>query len=514
LFQFQEAVAGSGGGTAALSLDRSLPRPPVAPTFGTRVGTIRGRIDDIDLLTDLGARIGSREWFRGFATCAALCYAAYAFAPGFSPIIGASPAPLADAQWDEARALAIAPLAYGGDTGRRMAATDAVEDLEDTPERPTLNLVATLGRGNSFAHALQRSGVSEIEAETVADMVQHAAGAIDVAPGTAMDLTLGRRSNRNVPRPLDALAFRARFDLKIAIERAGERLVLNRIPIAVDNTPLRIQGFVGSSLYRAARAAGAPAKAVESYLHAIATQLNVGSLGSGDRFDIIVEHRRAATGETESGQLLYAGLDRPGGKDLRLMQWGQAGKAQWFEASGVGKASGMLQRPVPGIVLSGFGLRRHPILDFVRMHKGIDFRASYGTPILAASDGRVAGAGWRGGYGQQVSINHAGGLSTSYSHMSRILARAGQFVRQGQVIGYVGATGLATGPHLHYELHRNGVAINPLSVKFTMRAQLSGGDLAAFKGKLHRLLSLPAGAARTKALESASASPSRKSAKG
>jgi murein DD-endopeptidase MepM/ murein hydrolase activator NlpD len=131
------------------------------------------------------------------------------------------------------------------------------------------------------------------------------------------------------------------------------------------------------------------------------------------------------------------------------------------------------------------------------MHRGIDFRASHGTPIVATTDGRVTRAGWAGGYGRQVRLSHAGGLGTSYSHMSRIAVQSGQTVRKGQVIGYVGSTGLSTGPHLHYEVYRGGTHVNPRSVRFTTRAQLSGGDLASFRSRLRNLLSTPVGAART-----------------
>jgi murein DD-endopeptidase MepM/ murein hydrolase activator NlpD len=319
-------------------------------------------------------------------------------------------------------------------------------------------------------------------------MVAEVVPLASLTPGTAMDLTLGRRADRTVARPLDMLAFRARFDLKLAVQRSGSGFALARTPIAVDGTPLRIEGVVGDSLYRSARAAGAPAKAVEAYIRAIAAQTDISGLSPGDRFDIIVEHRRAATGETQSGQLLYAGLNRASGKDLQLLQWEQGGRVQWFEASGVGRQTGALQRPVPGSVSSNFGMRRHPILGYSRMHRGMDFRA--------ATDGRVSAAGWAGGYGQQVRIAHAGGLLTSYSHMSRIVAQPGTMVRQGQLIGYVGSTGLSTGPHLHYELYKDGVAIDPVSVKFVVRSQLSGDDLAAFRTKLRNLLSVPIGAAR------------------
>jgi murein DD-endopeptidase MepM/ murein hydrolase activator NlpD len=146
--------------------------------------------------------------------------------------------------------------------------------------------------------------------------------------------------------------------------------------------------------------------------------------------------------------------------------------------------------PVAARITSGFGVRVHPILRFARFHRGIDFGARYGTPIVAASDGRVTGAGWAGGYGQQVRIAHAGAISTSYSHMSRIVAAPGSLVRQGQLIGYVGSSGLSTGPHLHYEVRRNGAAVNPLGVKFASRALLEGQDLDRFKARLAQLMAI------------------------
>lgn len=501
LYQFNDIGAGAqaGCGTAALSLDSVLRAPrPQRTGFGRRVEAVRDRAGDLDLRVDLGLRIGSREWFRGFATCAALCYSAWWFAPSAEALPGASPLPLAEAQFEEARALAIAPLAYGGDTGRRMAPTDAVEPLAETPERPIVQLKATLGRGDGFDRVLERAGVAEAQAGEIAEMVARVLPLADIRPGTVMDLTLGRRPNKRVARPLDALAFRARFDLRIEVARVDGRLVLTRVPIAVDDTPLRIQGKVGSSLYRSARAAGAPARVVEAYIRALSGQISIPSgLKAEDRFDIIVEHRRAETGETETGKLLFAGLDRPSGKDLQLMQWETGGRAQWFEASGVGRESGTLQQPVPGRITSNFGRRMHPILGYARMHRGVDFRAGHGTPIVAAADGRVSLAGWNGGYGRTVKIRHDGGLATLYAHMSRIAVSNGARVRRGQVIGYVGSSGLSTGPHLHYELYRNGTPVDPRSVRFVSRAQLSGGDLASFRSRLRRLLATPVGAQRT-----------------
>jgi murein DD-endopeptidase MepM/ murein hydrolase activator NlpD len=511
LYQVEDIQLSAGSGAAALAPGGGMRRAaPLRPSFGQRAEGLRDRAKSFDLVVDLGQRIGSREWLRGFVTCFGLCYAAWSLAPGFEPLPGAVPAPLPEVQFEEARALAIAPLAYGGDTGRRMAPTDAVEPLTESPERPIIDLRATLGRGDGFASVLERAGVGAAEAAQAAALIGGVVPVADIRPGTLMDMILGRRPNRMVARPLDKLAFRARFDLRIELERVGGALTLRQIPISIDETPLRIQGLVGASLYRSARAAGVPSQAVEAYLRALATQLNIpAGVNSDDRFDIILAHRRAATGETEMGDLLYAGLTRSNGHSLQLMQWETEGRSQWFEASGIGRQTGGMTRPVPGGVSSGFGMRFHPILNYSRMHQGVDLRASYGTPIVAVSDGRVELAGWHGGHGNTVALNHGGGIETLYGHMSRILVRAGESVRRGQEIGLVGSTGLSTGPHLHFEVHRNGVPVNPLGQTFASRAQISGADLAAFRARLRGLLGTPVGANQREEQASVRAGTSR-----
>jgi murein DD-endopeptidase MepM/ murein hydrolase activator NlpD len=149
-----------------------------------------------------------------------------------------------------------------------------------------------------------------------------------------------------------------------------------------------------------------------------------------------------------------------------------------------------MEMPVNGRLSSGFGERFHPILGYARFHAGLDLAVAAGTPIVAAADGKVASAGWAGGYGRMVAVVHGGGLETKYGHMSRIAAYPGEQVRRGDVIGYVGSSGLSTGPHLHFEVTRNGRPVNPLSVKEIRGGpgQLTGEKLAAFQGQLRALL--------------------------
>jgi murein DD-endopeptidase MepM/ murein hydrolase activator NlpD len=414
---------------------------------------------ELDFVPDLGEDIGSLRWFRGLGTLTALSVAALALLPEYGPIYGVQPSMPNAAEFEEARAQMIMPIGYGSDSGKRMAATDTVVALAESPERPRIALTASLGRGDSFARVLQRSGVGGSEAANVVNMVSGVTALSEIEPGTPIDIVLGTRLSKNQPRPLES---------------------------------------VGSEgIYRSARAAGAPARAIQDYLKVISGRTSLSNIRPTDQFDIIIDYKRAETGEVKVGDLLYAGVDRDGKSNIQMLKWTMGNNTQWFEASGVGESKGALSRPVNGPVTSGFGLRRHPILGYKRMHAGLDFKAGYGQPIFAVTDGVVAFAGRNGGYGNFVRLNHSGGLASGYGHMSRIAARPGSRVRRGQIIGYVGSTGLSTGPHLHYELYRNGRAVNPMSVKFTQRAQLSGSDLTRFKGKLQSVKSVKPGAALT-----------------
>jgi len=471
-----------GAGSAALSFGRAAPALPPQ--------SLAERLSHVDWVPDLGARIGTAEWFRGAATCLALCTITIALAPGFHrPVLGDTPPALTGAAWEEARAQSISPLALGADSGRRMAAGALVRPLAETPERPTVELTTTIGQDEDFGDALRRAGMPGNDVDRLTSLVSGAVALGDIKAGTRLNVTLGRRASKAVARPLEHLAFRARFDLALSVARTAGQLALTRQPISIDRTPLRIRGSVGSSLYRSARAAGAPAKAVEAYIKALATRVSVGrDVEPSDNFDIIVEQARAATGEVQLGQLLLAGLDQ-GGRKLQLMPWNEDGRTNWYDGAGTGERKGSASLPVSnGHITSSFGMRRHPLLGFVRMHKGIDFGAPWGTPIHATMEGTVAFAGRTGGYGNFVKLNHPGGLGTGYGHMSRIAVRPGMHVEQGQVIGYVGSTGMSTGPHVHYELYRNGTAINPASMSFSTTARLGGQALASFKARLSGLM--------------------------
>ncbi|MEE4454240.1 M23 family metallopeptidase [Novosphingobium resinovorum] len=476
----------------------AFPAAPVAaePAHPGLRAAIEAWCARVDLAPDLACDIGSRKWLRGLATMFGLGAAALALLPGFTAVEAAATMPLDTAQQGEFRSQSIAPLALGADTGRHMGATPLVSPLTGVPERPTLQLTSTLGQGDTLPRLLERAGLGSADVAQVTQLVSQVVPAGEIGSGTRFDITLGRRPAEGAARALDSLAFRARFDLDLSIERGAGGLMAVRHPIRIDETPLRIRGTVGSSLYRSARNAGAPVGAIQSYLRAVDKYLSLdGDVRAGDEFDMILAYKRSAKGEREVGDLLYAGVERGGKPKLQLMRWGSDG--QMFAAGAIGQPRSVpIGQPVASArITSPYGARRHPILGYVRMHAGIDFGAPYGSPIYAVADGVVTFAGRHGGHGNYVRLQHSGGLGTGYGHMSRIAVGNGTRVRAGQVIGYVGSTGLSTGPHLHFEAYRGGRTINPAGIAVIQSPQIDGRERDAFKARLNALLGVTPGAA-------------------
>jgi murein DD-endopeptidase MepM/ murein hydrolase activator NlpD len=269
-------------------------------------------------------------------------------------------------------------------------------------------------------------------------------------------------------------------------KRAAPAVVPATAPVTIPvvSGPLRIRGRVGDGLYWSLRAAGASPQVAAQYLSALATEIDVGAVGPSDSFDMVLGPNR---------ELLYAGLDRIGQGALQLVRWSANGRSEWVDAANAARPapvqSGMMM-PAQGPITSYFGNRYHPILHFTRFHAGLDIGAGWGSPIVAAADGQVIGAGWGGGYGREVQIAHGGGLSSIYGHMSEIVAQPGSYVRAGQLIGYVGSSGLSTGPHLHFEVRQGGQPVNPLAVRFVSTPAVDPHLADAVKARLKALLSV------------------------
>ncbi len=444
-----------------------------------------------ELSIDLGDRIGSRGWWLGMAACTSLCAAAMALATLVAPLPQIARPGLTPAQREALRPIIIAPLARGGATGSvPLPNTARVVPLAEIPERPRLEVTARTSRSASFEATLRRAGVGREDIAAVMALVRPAANLGSMAPGTELDIVLGRRETKSVPRPLELLGFRAAFDLRLAVNRADGGLKLRRIPIAVDDTPLRVNGLVGNNLGRSLRSAGVPAELARDYIRTMGYALDMQrNVGKRDRFDIILERDRAETGEVRYGSLLYAAMERAGKEPVELARFGKGG--EFFRPNGESARKGLMRTPVDGARLtSGFGMRFHPLLSYSRMHQGVDFGARHGAPIYAAASGKVDYAAPHGGHGNFVRLRHNNELVTGYAHMSRFAVKRGQSVTQGQVIGYVGSTGISTGPHLHYEVWLRSRPVNPMTLKFLGGSKLSGSDMNRFAAELNRLRGL------------------------
>ena len=251
------------------------------------------------------------------------------------------------------------------------------------------------------------------------------------------------------------------------------------------------QGIITGSLIGATRRAGVPYSVVSEMMRVYSYSIDFQrDIHEGDRFEVMYQAKADKAGKVHSaGDMLYARLILDG-KEYPIYRFENNGSVDYYKADGTNNKRGLIKTPIDGArVSSGFGMRNHPVLGYSKMHKGIDFAAPENTPIFAAGDGTIKQAGWVNGYGRYIKISHNTTLATAYGHMNHFATgiRVGVHVKQGQVIGYVGHTGRATGNHLHYEIVMNNVQVNPVGVKVPTMSQLAGRDLNRLKLNIQKL---------------------------
>jgi murein DD-endopeptidase MepM/ murein hydrolase activator NlpD len=262
----------------------------------------------------------------------------------------------------------------------------------------------------------------------------------------------------------------------------------------------RAGATIDSSLYLAAMQAGIPADVVVKMIHMFSYEVDFQrDIKPGDSFQVLYNYYYTPDGQpAKEGDISYAEM-KLGGRTFALYRYQPTDDtADYFDAQGQSARSMLMKTPVDGArITSGFGMRFHPILGYTRMHKGIDFGVPVGTPVMAAGSGVIKQEGWSNGYGKLLLIDHQNSYSTAYAHLSRFAAglNVGSHVRQGQVVAYSGMTGMATGPHLHYEIRINNQQVNPATVKVATGHRLIGRDLREFLiGRQHvdmELASMP-----------------------
>ena len=270
---------------------------------------------------------------------------------------------------------------------------------------------------------------------------------------------------------------------------AGRRLLTKRMPngeyqaMALNSAavkwPMVVKGTIQTSLYQDAQVLGAEDQQVVDFAQVFAYDLDFQrEVHPGDQFEMVFDVITDERGNViRRGDVLFAALNgKTVSKSFYRFETPDEKITDYFQANGESSTKFLMKTPINGARISSrFGKRRHPISGFTRLHKGTDFAAPTGTPIYAAGNGVVERASRYGGYGHYIRIRHAKGYKTAYAHLSRYGSgiKSGRSVRQGQVIGYVGSTGASTGPHLHYEVYKNGKAVDVMRLKLPTGRKLA-----------------------------------------
>lgn len=273
--------------------------------------------------------------------------------------------------------------------------------------------------------------------------------------------------------------------VKIAAQADGSFKATTR-DVVLKRKVSRVAGRVTSSFLQAGADAGIPMQMMMQLINAFSYDVDFQrDIQPNDKLHVLFERFYTEDGDfVRNGDLLYASLEQRNEKVTLYKYKSSDGDTAFFHEDGRNVKKSMLKTPMDGArISSGFGLRKHPILGYSKMHRGVDFSAPSGTPVYAAGDGVVEMAARNGGYGNYVRIRHQSGYASAYGHLQGFAKKLsqGDKVKQGQIIGYVGTTGMSTGPHLHYEILANGMQVNPVQVKFMTSDKLSGKQLAAFK---------------------------------
>ncbi|HWE45493.1 MAG TPA: peptidoglycan DD-metalloendopeptidase family protein [Caulobacteraceae bacterium] len=344
-----------------------------------------------------------------------------------------------------------------------------------------------LAGGESVDTALRRLGVTDQDASGAARAL--AASGVHSA---SFDAAVASPRDGSGPLRLIGLSTRTGAATTLTLSRAIDgTLEARRLEEKVSDETTVAHGRVNGSLFESAAALGATSAVTDQVVKLFQHKLDFArDITGGDQFTLVFDRERTETGRTvETGQLLFAELQAHGAP-TRLYRFLHDGKFDYFDDFGKNIKGFLLRTPVDGARMnSNFGMRMHPVLGYMRMHQGVDFAASTGTPILAAGDGVVEEARRWGGYGNWLKIRHNRDWETGYGHISRYAPgiRPGVHVHQGQVVAYVGATGLATGPHLHYETWLDGKRVNPAGVKIPAATVLTGRELNSFKVEKARI---------------------------
>jgi len=399
-----------------------------------------------------------------------------------------------------------------GQLDSSYAAEQAGDNANPNPGVETHTI--TLDSGDTLAGALEDAGISSADANSAIAALGNVYNPRSLRAGQSFELTFtaGKPSeqttsvsNFNNPTSDDdtsgdlsnaqpvvaepitkllSITFSPTVEHNITVTRAADgTFAANDAVKKLEAHVHRAGATIDSSLYLSAMQAGIPADVVVEMIHMFSYKVDFQrDIRPGDSFEVFYDYYYTPEGQpAKQGNISYA-MMRLGGHEIALYRYQPDPNepADFFDAHGQSAKGMLMKTPVDGArITSGFGMRFHPVLGYTRMHKGIDFGVPIGTPVMAAGAGTIGFMGWENGYGNFVRVEHGNGYATAYGHLSRFVAglHKGSHVRQGQIVAYSGMTGVATGPHLHYEIQINHVQVNPAKVKIAEGRKLAGKSL-------------------------------------
>jgi murein DD-endopeptidase MepM/ murein hydrolase activator NlpD len=410
-----------------------------------------------------------------------------ASAPSTSPSAPAA-APVAPLP-DLPSFMPVAARALPASVAVAAPAVPAEEAVFPPEPAPPLVKVVAVEKGDTLIDILLESGVGRTEAAGAIDALDGVFRPKDLRPGHEITLSftkLDAHPAAEAGLQLASLSLQPSIERDVVVNRGEDGdFIASEIERPLELQLALAAGTIDSSLFEAGKDAAVPIEMMTQLIKAFSYDVDFErEIQPGDRFEVVYERYEDEHGRlARTGGLLYAALVQNGiAKEIYRFEDAE-GHVDIYNARGESVRKDLLRTPLDIVrITSKFGMRKHPVLGYSKMHKGVDFAASTGTPIFAAGDGVIVRIGKQRGYGNYIQIKHNSKYATAYAHMSRFGKglKKGRKVQQGDVIGYVGSTGMATGPHLHYEVLVDGAQINPTSVKLAGR-KLQGKDLRHFE---------------------------------
>ena len=349
--------------------------------------------------------------------------------------------------------------------------------------------------GDTLSYLFQREGISIVETQKAGHALGEVFNLGALRPGQVIEVELDGAVERFGRNRLQRVSLSPTTLELIEVVAKDDGFVSKVSRIALTRVLVHASGALATgALYTDGKAMDIDGSTIANYVNALDAQVDFSQIQSvGDGIEMIYEAYFDDDGHlVDAGDVLYAAYHDQNGKTHEAFLFESNGKAAYFtrDARFTGQTNTLMRKPLGGgSISSKFGMRTHPVYGDRRMHNGVDYGASCGTPIYAAGDGVVSFAGWKGGYGRFIAVKHGSTYTTHYAHMRSFAngMRPGARVRKGQLIGRVGTTGVSTGCHLHYEVVKNGQHINPLSDHIPRGSDLGRAAKTRFLGFVSQL---------------------------